>query len=127
MSSKRNLIETIIFCFVWIALFIVSFVAIYISGNEHTTNDLKSSIKIAQYIFNGNNPEETGQEVADAFVDSGVRISIIQKSSDDYSILYDSKDLLAPSKYILSSSNTFFICSIIGFTTFTLYVISSYK
>lgn len=95
MSSKRNLIETIIFCFVWIALFIVSFVAIYISGNEHTTNDLKSSIKIAQYIFNGNNPEETGQEVADAFVDSGVRISIIQKSSDDYSILYDSKDLLA--------------------------------
>ena len=39
-----------------------------------------------------------------------------------------SNDLLAPSRYTcLSSEITFFICSIIGFITFTLYFISFIK
>lgn len=105
MSSKRNLIETIVFCFSWIALFIASFLAIYISGNEHTTSDLNSSIKIAQYIFDGNNLEATGHEVAESFAESSVRISIIQKSEDDYTILYDSKDLLASDSSAIELNN----------------------
>ena len=95
MSNKRTLIETIVFCTAWIILFIAAFISIYVSGNDRTSSDLNGAIKVAEYLFDGNNPEQTGEEVKNAFADSNVRVSIIIQEGDGYTILYDSKDLFA--------------------------------
>lgn len=95
MTGKRTLIETIVFCCAWIVLFLASFLTIFLTAKSRTNNDLESTIKVVENIFNPEDIETSGQETVDAFIGSDTRVSIIEAEPNGYTILFDSQDLLA--------------------------------
>jgi len=98
MSQKRYFWEIFSFCFLWVALFVTFFLIILNTTTSNTSKQLNTSLEVAERIFDGNEPNSSGAKVEEYFKSSDadtIRVSIITKESDDdYSILFDSQNLM---------------------------------
>jgi two-component system phosphate regulon sensor histidine kinase PhoR len=96
MSKKRFFWEAVLFCFLWVVLFLSFSLVIFKTTEQNTDSELASSLKVAESIFKGSDPDATGATVAKDFESTDprdVRISIIEKTDTGYTILYDSQGL----------------------------------
>ncbi|MFA6861490.1 MAG: hypothetical protein WCR56_03825, partial [Bacilli bacterium] len=74
------------------------FLIILNTTTSNTSKQLNTSLEVAERIFDGNEPNSSGAKVEEYFKSSdadAIRVSIITKESDDdYSILFDSQNLM---------------------------------
>ena len=94
MTRKRTIIETVIFCFILLALFLVSFLSLYFTSRDALYKEIENVAYVAERLFDGNDPS-SGEDAVQAF--QGVedyRVSILLREGEGYEILYDSKDMM---------------------------------
>lgn len=112
MNKKKIFWETFLAGIIVLAIFIASGLTVYFSSKSYTENELTSSLKVAEAIFDGTNAETTGEKVASAFSTEkdSLRVSIITRGENNtYTILYDSKGMTETGKVPeeLNSPDTF--------------------
>ncbi|MFA6829692.1 MAG: ATP-binding protein [Bacilli bacterium] len=98
MSRKRTIIESAVAASLILIIYTVFAIVVFITTSGRTTSTLTNASSIAQAVFNGNKPEETGENIKSYFATDSkdsIRVSIIirDSSSSGYSIKYDSMDM----------------------------------